>query len=50
MEVLTLMNSALHDLTTKHTSGGDPNARLRPDLVPAFNNDKYTVVFTDARD
>ena len=30
--------------------GADPNARLRPDLVPAFNNDKYTVLFTDARD
>ncbi len=28
----------------------DPNAALRPDKVPAFNNERYTVVFTDGND
>lgn len=27
----------------------DPNSRARPELVPAYNNDRYTVVFTDLR-
>lgn len=27
--------------------GSDPNLVNRPDLVPAFNNDKYTVIFGD---
>jgi len=27
----------------------DPNARLRPDLVRAFNNEHYTVIFPDLR-
>ncbi len=25
--------------------GSDPNARTRPDRVPAYNNDRYTVIF-----
>ncbi|MFA6046562.1 MAG: type II secretion system protein [Phycisphaerales bacterium] len=45
--ILGFMDGHASYLSVIPGGASNPNTALRPDLVPAYNNDKYTVIFTD---
>jgi prepilin-type N-terminal cleavage/methylation domain-containing protein len=45
--VLAFMDAHAAYIPVIPGGSGDPNARTRPDLVPAYNNERYTVLFPD---